>query len=111
MGGSVNRGDAAILYCFIFLYIVFAGPWQNEVPKVTDRYFKEVSRIFRVLDRRLVGHEYMAGSEFSIADIAMLPWIRLPFRSMRTQQSPPFITSLWVAPFVPPSNSSKLTYG
>jgi len=22
----LNRGDAAILYCFIFLYFVFAGP-------------------------------------------------------------------------------------
>jgi putative oxidoreductase len=22
----VNRGDAAILYCFVFLYLVFAGP-------------------------------------------------------------------------------------
>jgi putative oxidoreductase len=29
---AVNGGDAAILYCFIFLYIVFAGggPWSVD---------------------------------------------------------------------------------
>jgi len=28
----LNRGDAAILYCFIFLYIAFAGggPWSLD---------------------------------------------------------------------------------
>jgi len=57
--------------------MVFGGAWNNEFPKVTGRYFKEVSRIFGVLNKRLEGHDYMAGSEFSIADIAMLPWIRL----------------------------------
>jgi GST-like protein len=56
--------------------IVFRGPWQNKAPDVSNRYFKEVSRLFGVLNKRLEGNEYMAGSEFTIADIAMLPWIR-----------------------------------
>jgi GST-like protein len=63
--------------------IVFRGPWQNKAPDVSNRYFKEVSRLLGVLNKRLEGQEYLAGSEYTIADIAMLPWIRsaqlLPF--------------------------------
>ena len=63
--------------------LVFRGPWQNRAPEVTDRYFKEASRILTVLNKRLEGNQYIAGEEFSIADIALLPWIRaialLPF--------------------------------
>lgn len=55
---------------------VFRGSWQNKFPEVSDRYFKEVSRIYRVLDRRLEGRPYFAGDEYTIADIAFLPWIR-----------------------------------
>jgi putative oxidoreductase len=31
-----NMGDAAILYCFIFLYLVFAGPgaWSVDAMRV-----------------------------------------------------------------------------
>lgn len=55
--------------------IVFRGPWQNKAPDVTNRYLKEVSRLFGVLNKRLEGKEYLAG-EYSVADIALLPWIR-----------------------------------
>jgi GST-like protein len=58
--------------------LVFRGPWQNKYPDVTNRYFKEVSRIFSVLNKRLEGQQYFAGNEFSIADIAIIPWVRLP---------------------------------
>lgn len=30
---AVNQGDAAILYCFIFLYLVFAGPGPWSLDK------------------------------------------------------------------------------
>ena len=35
----INRGDAAILYCFIFLYIAFAGggPWSLDA-KLSSRH-------------------------------------------------------------------------
>jgi GSH-dependent disulfide-bond oxidoreductase len=55
--------------------LVFAGAWKNEFPKVTERYFKESSRILSVLNTRLEGKAYFAGDEFTIADIAMIPWI------------------------------------
>jgi putative oxidoreductase len=32
---AVNFGDAAILYCFIFLYMVFAGPGRWSVDHAT----------------------------------------------------------------------------
>lgn len=54
---------------------VFRGAWQNKAPEVSNRYFKEVSRIYAVLNRRLEGQLYMAGDEYTIADMAFLPWI------------------------------------
>ncbi|MEM7216721.1 MAG: glutathione S-transferase N-terminal domain-containing protein [Pseudomonadota bacterium] len=39
-----------------------------------ERYHAEAQRLYGVLDRRLAGHEYLAGS-YSIADIATFPWI------------------------------------
>ena len=34
---ALNGGDAAILYCFIFLYLVFAGPGPISLDKVLGR--------------------------------------------------------------------------
>jgi GST-like protein len=56
--------------------IVFRGPWQNKAPEVSNRYFKEVSRIYGALNARLEGHDYFAGNEFTIADMAFFPWIK-----------------------------------
>jgi len=57
--------------------LVFVGAWKNEYPQVTGRYIKEVNRILTVLETRLEGQTYFAGDEFTIADIAMLPWVRV----------------------------------
>jgi GST-like protein len=39
------------------------------------RYLEEANRLYTVLDQRLEENEYMAGSEYTIADIATWPWI------------------------------------
>lgn len=39
-----------------------------------DRYTKEVTRLYRVLERQLAGNDYLAG-DYSIADIACVGWI------------------------------------
>ncbi len=39
-----------------------------------DRYAMEAKRQLDVLDRRLAEHRYLAGSEYTIADIANWPW-------------------------------------
>jgi GST-like protein len=39
-----------------------------------DRYAMEVKRQLDVLDRHLADHRFMAGAEYSIADMAIWPW-------------------------------------
>lgn len=46
----------------------------ESVPYAIKRYTDEVSRLYSVLDRRLAGREFIAG-EYSIADMAVWPWI------------------------------------
>lgn len=49
----------------------------QKIPYALDRYSKEVNRLYGVLDAQLArtGH-YVAGGEYTIADIAIFPWIR-----------------------------------
>jgi GST-like protein len=46
----------------------------EKVPYAIDRYTRETSRLYGVLDRRLADRPFIAG-ELSIADIACYPWI------------------------------------
>ncbi len=39
-----------------------------------ERYMKETKRLYGVLDRRLAGHEFVAGA-LSVADFAILAWV------------------------------------
>ena len=48
------------------------APAKFEYP--IDRYAMEVKRQLDVLDRHLAENEYMAGSEYSIADMGIWPW-------------------------------------
>jgi GSH-dependent disulfide-bond oxidoreductase len=41
-----------------------------------DRYTNEAKRIYGVLERRLAESLYLAGDDYSIADIATFPWLR-----------------------------------
>ncbi|MDD9924269.1 MAG: glutathione binding-like protein [Rhodospirillaceae bacterium] len=47
---------------------------DTEVPYGSERYVKESHRLYGVMDRRLADNEYLAGDEYSIADIACYPW-------------------------------------
>ena len=44
------------------------------------RYYSEANRLYGVLDRRLAAHEFVAGQDLSIADIAIFPWTRTVWR-------------------------------
>jgi GSH-dependent disulfide-bond oxidoreductase len=46
----------------------------EKVPYAIDRYTKEVSRLYGVMERQLETRDYLAG-DYSIADIACFPWI------------------------------------
>ncbi len=48
---------------------------KEVVPYGQKRYHDETKRLYGVLDRRLAEAEYMAGSFYSVADIATYPWI------------------------------------
>ncbi|HWJ05613.1 MAG TPA: glutathione S-transferase N-terminal domain-containing protein [Steroidobacteraceae bacterium] len=54
---------------------VFHRYLPERIPVAIDRYQGETKRLFRVLDRRLAGHEFLAG-DYSIADIANFAWVR-----------------------------------
>jgi GSH-dependent disulfide-bond oxidoreductase len=50
-----------------------------SVEKITyaiDRYTNEAIRLTNVLDKRLADARFLAGDEYSIADIAVFPWMR-----------------------------------
>jgi GST-like protein len=40
-----------------------------------ERYSNELARLMRAMDEHLSGHEWFAGEEYSIADMAILPWV------------------------------------
>ena len=46
----------------------------TKIEYCIDRFAMEVKRQLDVLDKHLAGHEYMAGDEYSIADMAIWPW-------------------------------------
>lgn len=46
----------------------------TKIEYAIDRYTMEVKRQMSVLDRRLAESDYVAGSEYSIADMALWPW-------------------------------------
>jgi GST-like protein len=52
----------------------------EKLPYAQARYANEVQRLHRVLDKRLSEAAYLAGEEYSIADIATFPWLRFPER-------------------------------
>jgi GST-like protein len=49
----------------------------EQIPYAIDRYTNEATRLYRVLDKQLGQVEYVAG-DYSIADMAIFPWI-LPY--------------------------------
>ena len=46
-----------------------------EVPYAIERYTRERDRIYGVLDRRLGEAPYLAGDEYTVADVATYPWV------------------------------------
>lgn len=52
----------------------FRGYAPEKIPYAIERYTKEASRLYGVLNRRLTDRNYVA-DEYSIADMAIYPWI------------------------------------
>ncbi|HYZ35081.1 MAG TPA: glutathione S-transferase N-terminal domain-containing protein [Crenalkalicoccus sp.] len=61
-------------------YNHFANYATEKLPYAIERYGNEVARLHRVLEKRLSESPYLAGAEYSVADIATFPWVRNPDR-------------------------------
>ncbi|HEY0220573.1 MAG TPA: glutathione S-transferase N-terminal domain-containing protein [Afipia sp.] len=48
---------------------------QEQIPYAVERYTNEAHRIYGVIERRLAESPYLAG-EYSLADMAVYPWLR-----------------------------------
>jgi len=48
----------------------------EQIPYATDRYVKETNRLYGVINRRLMDRQFLAGNDYSIADIASYPWVQ-----------------------------------
>jgi len=59
-------------------YNHFANYAVERLPYAIERYTNEVARLHRVLNKRLGEAEWLAGDEYSMADIITFPWIRNP---------------------------------
>lgn len=47
----------------------------EKIPYAIERYVNETSRLYRVLNNQLEGRDFVAAAEYSIADMAIYPWI------------------------------------
>ena len=61
-------------------YNHFAAYAPEKLPYAIERYTNEVRRLHRVLEKRLGKTAYLAGDEYSIADIGTFSWVRNPAR-------------------------------
>jgi GST-like protein len=79
------RGRTAVLE-WLFWQVGGLGPMlgQNhhfnryapeKIPYAIERYVNETRRLYGVLDRRLEGRAFIAGKDYTIADMAAYPWI------------------------------------
>lgn len=79
------RGRAEVLQ-WLFWQMGGLGPMAGQnhhfrnyapekLPYAIDRYVNETNRLYGVLNKRLADRPYVAGAEYTIADIASYPWI------------------------------------
>jgi GSH-dependent disulfide-bond oxidoreductase len=48
----------------------------EKIPYAVDRYSNEAKRLYGVMNKRLAKSKYIAGKTYTIADIAIFPWLR-----------------------------------
>ena len=58
----------------------FLGYAPEKIPYAMNRYRNEANRLYGVIDRRLRESKYIACGEYTIADMAIVPWLRFPDR-------------------------------
>lgn len=58
----------------------FLGYAPEKIEYATNRYKNEANRLYGVVDKRLQESRFLACNEYTIADMAAMPWMRFPER-------------------------------
>ncbi|HTH10054.1 MAG TPA: glutathione binding-like protein, partial [Acidovorax sp.] len=70
-----QMGSVGPMFGQLGFFHKFAGKdFEDKRPR--DRYVGESKRLLGVLNQRLQGRRWVMGDEYTIADIAILPWVR-----------------------------------
>jgi GSH-dependent disulfide-bond oxidoreductase len=70
-----QMGGVGPMFGQIGFFHKFAGKdFEDKRPR--DRYVAEAKRLLQVLDARLAQHAWVVGEEYTIADMAIFPWVR-----------------------------------
>ncbi|WP_422007682.1 glutathione S-transferase N-terminal domain-containing protein [Pyruvatibacter mobilis] len=60
----------------------FINSAPEQIPYAINRYLEESARLIKLLDDQLAEREFVAG-EYSIADMAIYPWVAAGFEAIR----------------------------
>ena len=63
----------------------------EKIEYAMNRYRNEANRLYGVIDRRLRESKYIACDEYTIADMAIVPWLRMPERQGVNVDDYPFL--------------------
>ncbi|MDE2452816.1 MAG: glutathione S-transferase N-terminal domain-containing protein [Burkholderiales bacterium] len=70
-----QMGGVGPMFGQVGFFHKFAGKdFEDKRPR--DRYAAEAKRLLGVLDQRLAGRAWILGDDYSVADIAVFPWVR-----------------------------------
>jgi GST-like protein len=70
-----QMGGIGPMFGQVGFFYKFAGKdFEDKRPR--DRYVEESARLLGVLNQRLEGRAWIMGDDYSIADIAIFPWVR-----------------------------------
>jgi GST-like protein len=71
-----QMGGVGPMFGQVGFFHKFAGK-EFEDKRPRDRYVGEAKRLLGVLDRHLTGRSWMLGETYTIADIAIFPWVNV----------------------------------
>ena len=85
-GKFYNKNDRILINQWLIAQVAYVGPllgqhhqFHHYTPGKSkwgeERYFRIAKTIYKDLDERLEKSKFLAGNEYSIADIATFPWI------------------------------------
>ncbi|MES2319152.1 MAG: glutathione S-transferase N-terminal domain-containing protein [Pseudomonadota bacterium] len=69
-----QMGGVGPMFGQVGFFHKFAGK-AYEDKRPLERYVAESTRLLKVLDQRLEGRQWMMGDDYTIADIAIFPWV------------------------------------